>query len=275
MILFAVLGCARFLDQPVQSDEFTKVFPQKMDNALVGELFLYRKIDKASGEPIGEGHIFTRMEKSRIQTKLLLKKDDLLENKTALVHFDWIGPDGKSFYIKQVELLITDSSMEALSSISLSPETRDEGQYKLHVYLFRERILEKSFSVVSAFQSDEINPDDFVESITLYRKKGRKTGKLIGVDSVFSRKEKRKVRALVKLIDHPDDILRERRYRLEWIGPGGKSIFKKRIDLQANDSSSLLSSSFSIGPEKRIAGNYVLRLYLFDKLLVDSPFILQ
>ena len=92
-----------------------------------------------------------------------------------MFHFDWIGPDGETFYMKRVYLSQQDSTLTISSSISISPEQRDTGEYKLRVYLFRELIAEKKFEVLPEFQLNTAQHEELKVNITLYRTKSKKT----------------------------------------------------------------------------------------------------
>jgi hypothetical protein len=112
-------------------------------------------------------------------------------------------------------------------------------------------------------------------TITLCRRISKKTGKLIGAGQVFTIKEKAKVRALVE-IENPEGLgERELMFHLVWLGPGGKSFHKKRIDYAPNDSLATLKSSVSIYPGKREPGSYTLQVYLFRELIAEKRFELR
>jgi hypothetical protein len=61
---------------------------------------------------------------------------------------EWVGPDGKSFYRKQAELLPGDSTTSINSSISVSSETRQPGIYVFEIYLSNKLISRKKFELV-------------------------------------------------------------------------------------------------------------------------------
>jgi hypothetical protein len=108
--------------------------------------------------------------------------------------------------------------------------------------------------------------------IQFYRKKGPKTGRLLGEGSTFEISENGKVRALIQLENWEHNRTKELMFHLDWIGANGKSFFQKRIDLLPSDSSNFLSSSISITPEKRDTGVYQLRVYLFRELIAMKTF---
>ncbi len=55
-----------------------------------------------------------------------------------------------------------------------------------------------------------------------------------------------------------------------WLNPEGKRVFKKMIQWTPNDSSRVLTSSLTISPSKRTAGEYRLQVYLFRELIAEK-----
>jgi hypothetical protein len=103
----------------------------------------------------------------------------------------------------------------------------------------------------------------------------KKTGKLIGEGSTFKMKAKRNVRASIELKNRFAFGDQELMFHIEWIGPAGESIYRKRYDLYPYDSTSTIESSISIAPDKRQAGNYIVQLLLFNELIAEKPFELK
>lgn len=273
--LAALPGCTSYSDEAKLVDSHTLVYPAKDANGPNPDLHLYRKMDKKIGRRMGEGYQFTQMVDSRIQADLELQGYGPGAGKEWLIHFDWSGPDGKTFYLKRMEIPQSDSLLRVNSSISLSPIVRDTGEYCLVIYLFRERVLEKRFRVMAAFPEEGFDPSNYIGEITLYRKKSKKTDRLIGVDSIFTRKAKRRVRVTIDVLAASLEVGRELIYRMEWIGPDGKLVYGKDLSLSSLDEHRALSSSISINPEKRPPGLYEFRVYLFGQLLQKKSFLLE
>ena len=98
---------------------------------------------------------------------------------------------------------------------------------------------------------------------------------MIGTGTVFTIKEKAKVRALINLENRDDYLNNELKFKVEWIGPDSNSFYSKMIDLSPGDSSSTIKSSISNIPTKRQPGNYMLRVYLYKTLLAEKKFELR
>ena len=105
--------------------------------------------------------------------------------------------------------------------------------------------------------------------IRLFRKKSKKTGKLIDEGKVFTIKQNRKLRALVELENYQNN--KELHIHLDWIGPDQKSLHRKQLQIVPGDTTSI-SSYISLSPETRQAGKYTIRIYLFRELIAEKEF---
>ncbi len=103
-----------------------------------------------------------------------------------MFHVDWIDPEGRSFYLKRIDLLPGDSTASLISSISVSPDKRLPGKYLLRIYLFRELIAEKYFELRDSAKVEKIYGD-----IVFFKSIDKESGEMKGVDTVFEIKEKR------------------------------------------------------------------------------------
>ena len=72
-------------------------------------------------------------------------------------------------------------------------------------------------------------PVGVVANITLCKKVG-KTGKRIGAGTSFTIKDKAKVYAFFDLKNQEKFTGKELMFHIEWMGPDGKSFYRKRID---------------------------------------------
>lgn len=115
------------------------------------------------------------------------------------------------------------------------------------------------------------NTNDISVNIKLYRKTGSKSGKLIDEGTVFTIKENRNVRARVD-VENPNNNSKELMFHVDWIDLHGKSVHRKQVDLIPDDSSSFITSSISISPDKRLQGKYIIRIYLFRELIAEKKF---
>jgi hypothetical protein len=118
------------------------------------------------------------------------------------------------------------------------------------------------------------NPDDISADITLCSKISKKTSQPIGKGTIFSIKDNAKLFALINLKNREYYTNKALMFHIDWTDPEGNSFYTKRIDLPTNDSSSSLNSSISISPDKRQAGSYTLKFYLFRELIAEKNFLL-
>ncbi|NNG26910.1 MAG: hypothetical protein HKM87_05250 [Ignavibacteriaceae bacterium] len=229
---------------------------------------------KKTGKRIGTGTVFYIKEKAKVHAFFDLENRKSFTDKDMMFHIEWIRPDGKSFYRKRIDLLMDDSSSTINSSISITPGKRKQGIYKVRFFLFRELIAEKRFELRD-YVPITGKEFDITANITLCRKVGKKSGKRIGAGTVFTIKNKAKVRAILDLENREDYLDKELKFKVEWIGPNGKSFYRKKIDLSPGDSSSTIKSSISITPKKRKPGIYIFRIYIYKTLLAEKKFELR
>ena len=272
LVFMVGAGCSSRSEKAIVLSDSTITYPSKIAGDISAVISLCRKIDKKSGKLIGEGTGFTIMEKTRVHALAEIANRKPNEDKELMFHFNWIGPDGKLLYKKRIDLLPNDSSSIIKSTISISPETRQAGEYIIQLYFFRELIAEKKFELYPKFQGlPSANKMD-MENITLFKKIDKKTGKRIGEDSVFTIANKEKIRAFVNFKDRSKYGNRELLFRFDWYANDTIPFYKKRIDLLPNDTSTTIGSAISISPGKRQAGDYTLRLYLFNELISEKSF---
>jgi len=71
-------------------------------------------------------------------------------------YFDWIGPDGKSFYKKRVVYTTSNPFFTVSNSISISPEKRQPGTYTLQVTFRKKIIAEQKFELVAQTKQESL-----------------------------------------------------------------------------------------------------------------------
>ena len=274
-MLLILTGCSSRIETPVTEADSTIVYPAKNADGIAAKITLFRKMNKKTGKLIGEGTVFTIREKEKIRALIELENRFVYGDRELMFHLDWIGDNGKSFYRKQIDFSPNDSSSTIKTSISIPPDRRQPGNYILRIYLFRELIAEKKFELIPESQIILSKDEEIKAGITLYRRISKKTGKMLGKGTVFTIKKKAKVRALIDLENRFAYGDRELIFHLDWIGEDGKSFYRKGIDLYPDDSSSTIKSSISISPGKRQAGNCILQIFLFNKLIAEKKFELR
>ena len=273
-LISGLTGCSSRNEKPAISDNATLVYVPKQPDDISANITLCRKVNRKTGKRIGEGTVFTIMDKAKVYAFFDLKNRNNFMSKEMMFHVEWIGPNHKSFYRKRIDLPADDSSSTVSSSISITAEKRLAGNYVVRFFLFRELIAEKMFELLNdvPVTGEEF---DIAANIILYKKLGEKSGRRIGEGTVFTIKNKAKVLALINLKNRADYLDDELRFKVDWIDPDSNSFFSKKIDLSPGDSSSTIKSSISITPEKRQPGNYILRIYLYERLLAEKKFVLR
>jgi hypothetical protein len=267
-----VAGCTSRIDEPAIGEGSTIIYPAKQTGDILAKVSFCRKINYKTGELYGEGSDFSMIENGILYAVTDIENQYRHLQNGLMFHLDWIGPNGKSVFCKQIEIPPGDSSSTINSSISISPEKREAGEYLFRVYYFRELIAEKRFKLLPALIVTPATTEALAPQITLYRKISKKTGKLIGEGTVFKMKKKRRVRAKVEFKDRFAFGDRELMFRINWTGPDGESIYRKRYDFYPGDSLSTINSSITISPDKRLPGTYNFQLLLFNKLIAEQTF---
>lgn len=264
-----ISACASRSQTPHETEDKTVVYNPLNPNEIKAKITLCRKISKKTGKPVGAGTTFKIKEKESLRAVVELDPKPSASELTSMFHLDWVGPNGKSIFLKPLSVAPGDSVQTLQSSISLSPETRQPGQYRLRVYYFRELIAEKAFELIPMTDPNE----DLVRAqITLCQKIDTLTGLPVGADSAFRIRKKGKVMAVVNLENLPPDDDSELKFRVEWIEQDTVSFFRKRVEMVPTQTTATISSSISITPEKREAGDYFVRVYLANQMLAEKKF---
>lgn len=272
--------CSDRLDNPVTKDDSEIVYPSKRKNGIEAQITFCEKISSKTGKPIEPGTEFIVKEKSKINALVNLQNRDFHSDKTLMFHIDWLDSTGNSIFQKRIDLAKNDTTSVLTSTIGISPSKRKTGEYFFRVYLFRELIAEKRFKLVDKILDPLIAlrkemTDNINLTISLGKKISKKTGKLVGADSVFAIRKKAKVYALIELSNTKSYLNQKKIFYLDWIGSDGNSFYKKKFEIDTGDSTSQLTSSISISSKKREPGIYKLKVYLFKKLIAEKIFKLN
>ncbi len=297
--LFFNSGCSSRKEKPVVLDDSTIVYPAKSETGVQPTIALANKISKKSGKPLNAGTVFRLKENTKLYALIDLENKTNYNQRELMFHVDWLDSSGNSFFRKQINLTSSDSSSQIISSINLEPGKRQKGNYRICVYLFRELIAEKNFQILEAktdypskekknFSSSKkksvtkedkkkkIKPkvkiEDISADMTLCRGVSKKTGKLIGVDSIFTIKDKGKVKAVAKIENRDIKTNQQMSFYFEWIGPDGKPFYKKKLVYTTSNPSFTISNSITIAPGKRDPGFYTLRVHYKKKIIAEQKF---
>lgn len=263
-------SCSERVAEPVMMPDSTIVYPAKdPDDISAGITFsLYHS--QKSGRQWAISDVIPLKENENVYAVIGLENRFNYLQRDLMFHVDWIGPDGRSVYLKRIDLPEGDSTSSLVSSISIEPEKRPSGKYLLRAYLFRELIAEKYVELCDEGEMEKVAGD-----IIFYKSMDQETGEMKGVDTVFEIKKKGILRAQVNLtnLDVYED--EELPFRMEWTGPDGGSFYNKKVDLLKDDSAAFINSSISITPDKREPGEYFLKVYLFDEMVGEKTFVLK
>lgn len=108
-------------------------------------LALCKNYDNKTGEKAGEDSVFIIKDKARIFAVAELIKRPAESDQNIEFVFDWIDPEGKSFFRKQVDLMPGDTLKTISSSVSITPDKRQPGNYQVKLYLFDQLLSEGKF----------------------------------------------------------------------------------------------------------------------------------
>jgi len=292
-------GCSSREEKPLALNDSTIVYPSKYETGLLPKITLSNKISKKTGRPIKPATIFQLQEEAKLYASIDLENQAMVNERDLMFHIDWIDSAGNSFYKKRIDFSPDDSSSRITSSISVSPQKRQTGNYSARLYLFRELIAEKKFQLVESMTDSatikkksksksnvdsvknvnkkkiikpKVKTESIKASIILCRKVSKKTGNPIGAATIFTLKDSAKVKAVVS-IEHKDIKTNEQmKFHFDWMGPDGKSFYKKQVVYTTSNPFFTISNSISISPEKRKPGTYTLRVSFRKKIIAEQKF---
>jgi hypothetical protein len=143
-------GCSSRVETAVAESDSTLTYPSRSPDGPRATITFCRKISKKTGKLIGEGRVFTAGDKVKVRAIVELENAVSHAGRDLMFHLVWIGPNQKEFFTKRIDHAVNDSSGPLKSTISIHPDKRPPGLYRLRVYLFRELIAEKTFELRAA-----------------------------------------------------------------------------------------------------------------------------
>lgn len=170
-------ACSSRIDTPVTDADSTIIYLPKNDQDITAAITLYRKISKKTGKLIGEGTVFNVEKDEMVNALVELDNHFAYDDRELMFHVHWIDSDGNDLFMKRIDLASGDSATTIKSSISISPEKRQPGDYLVRLYLFRELIAEKKFELLPESLDTIVTKEPVPEKITPGKKSGKKTGK--------------------------------------------------------------------------------------------------
>ena len=298
-LILSSSGCSSRKDEPVVLNDSTIVYPSKNQTGILPKVTFSNKISKKTGKPIKPGIIFKLQDQAKLYASLDLEKQIKDGDRDLMIHIDWLDSIGNSFYKKRIDISPSDSSSTITSSISITPEKRRTGNYLVRIYLFRELIAEKYFQLVDSSTYSKLFPpkektksekqqqkkttkkkvtktnsstEQVKANLVLCKKLSKKTGNPIGAATTFTIKDKAKVKAVVSIEKQDIKTNEQMKFYFDWIGPDGKSFYKKRVVYTTSNPFFTVSNSISISPEKRQPGTYTLQVTFRKKIIAEQKF---
>jgi len=123
---------------------------------IKASIILCRKVSKKTGKPIGTDTTFTIKDSANVKAVVSIEKQDIKTNEQLKFYFDWIGPDNKTFYKKQVVYTTSSPLFTISNSISITPEKRQPGTYILQVTFRKKIIAEQKFELTAHTKPDSL-----------------------------------------------------------------------------------------------------------------------
>ena len=237
---------------------------------------LCKGISKKTRKLLGVGNKFEIKDKAKVLAVIKIENNDSSDQQLTF-YIDWVSPDGSSLYRKEINTKSNEASFS--SSISASPNKRQPGKYNLRIYLFEKLISEKSFELVKTEKKEKpiskTKSENLSARIIFCEKISKKTGLPINPDSVFTLKDKRKLRAVIYIEKTDTSGKVQKNFLIDWIDPDNNSFYNKKVRLSPGDSTLKIISSISISPQKRLPGNYLLKVYYSKELIGEKKFLLK
>jgi hypothetical protein len=88
-------------------------------------------------------------------------------------------------------------------------------------------------------------------------------------------KDKRKLRVVIYIEKTDTSVKVQNNFLIDWIDPDNNSFYNKKVRLSPGDSTLKIISSISISPQKRLPGNYLLKVYYSKELIGEKKFLLK
>ncbi len=264
MLQTVLPSCTSRHNTAIMLADSTYIYPSKTGVDVEAKISLSNKAKSYRGKAFDEQNTFIISDKSKVKTVIDLQQLPEKAYEQLMFHIDWIGPDGKSIYTKQINIDPLDSIKTIKSSISATTEKRVPGKYKLKLYYFRELIAEKNFRLINEADAPLKLNKRIETKLDLYS--GTRS-KLKESTNTFNLNSKEKLRANLQIINPDEFINEELAFRFEWMDSAGKTFYKKSIKIAAGENIGTLQSAISLDPDKRSIGEYYLNVYLFKSLL--------
>jgi hypothetical protein len=273
LILLFAAGCTTRQSEPILTENNTIYYTPKDSMQVKVSVELGRKFLKATRQPIFTGQHFPVAKDETVHAWVDLDMPDELSNAEQVFHIQWVGIHGDDLYTKEFNLRMDDTASVLYSSIFT--EGREQGNYNLRIYYFRELIAEKHFYLVdSAKYADSIS-ENVGTTLSFGEKYSRKKQQLLNPDTIFHKGPGKWVNAVVRFRNEPPFEGDQVKFKVEWLAPNGDVAYDKWIKLNRGEDIDLLRSSISIDDKDRDTGIYTVNFYWFDQRIAQNQFRLK
>lgn len=167
LLSLAILaGCSDREMTPVLRADSTLVYPSKRPVDVDATITFAAKSQpsRTTGERRGVSRTFDMEPGAKVWAFVDLENRFARGDDSLSFHLVWVGPDGRAKYSKRISHAPGDEDTTLKSALSIPPGRRDPGEYRLQVYLFREQIAEKSFTLRGEGMDEE---EDEFEGVTM------------------------------------------------------------------------------------------------------------
>ncbi len=151
-------GCSTRSSDPVLAPDSTWVYPGKQAGDIDARITFADKArtSKKTGKRLGVTNTFEVGVDEKAYAFADLSNPFARGDRVLNFHLVWVNSQDRTIFKKKVDYQPSDSLTTLSSALSLPPGKRAPGPYKFRVYLFRELIAEKSFTLTGeAIQEEE------------------------------------------------------------------------------------------------------------------------
>jgi len=142
-------GCTTRIETPAMAADSTVVFTGKKQGDVEVSITLASKakVSKKTGKRLGVARVFDIGQDEKVHAFVDVANPEARGARPLSFHLVWLDPDRDLIFKRRIEYLSADSSASLSSALSIPKGKRVPGEYSFQVYLFRELIAEKGFTL--------------------------------------------------------------------------------------------------------------------------------
>ncbi len=142
-------GCSTRAETPTLAPDSTLVYAGKRSGDLSATITLASKskMSKKTGRRLGIARAFDLGTDEKVYAFVDLANVHGRGERPLGFHLVWLDPDDETIFKKMLEYAPNDTAATLTSVLSIPQGKRPPGEYKFRVYLFRELIAEKGFTL--------------------------------------------------------------------------------------------------------------------------------